>query len=105
MHHGVMDNVTIDHKPDSARYEISVADQPIGLSRYRDSNGQRVFLHTEVDSAYQGHGLASKLIAWALDDTRRSGLRVVASCPMVAAFVEKHHEYDDIVDRDSTPPA
>ena len=105
MHDGVMENVTIDHRPDSARYEISVAGEAVGLSRYRDSNGQRVFLHTEVDPAYQGQGLASKLIALALDDTRRSGLRVVASCPMVAAFVEKHHEYDDIVDRDTTPPA
>jgi uncharacterized protein len=100
-----MENVTIDHRPDRARYEISVAGEAVGLSRYRDSNGQRVFLHTEVDSSYQGHGLATKLIAWALDDTRKSGLRIVASCPMVAAFVEKHDEYDDIVDRDSTPPA
>ena len=90
-----MENVTIDHRPDSARYEISVAGETVGLSRYRDSNGQRVFLHTEVDPAYQGHGLATQLIRWALDDTRAAGLRIVAECPMVAAFVGKHNEYDD----------
>jgi uncharacterized protein len=100
-----MENVTIAHKPERQRYEISAGDEVIGLSRYRDASGQRTFLHTEVDAAYQGHGLATRLIAWALDDTRAAGLRVVAACPMVAAYVGKHHEYDDIVDTTDVAPA
>jgi len=95
----MMDNVAIHHSPDRQRYEITVDDEPVGLSRYRDDGGTRVFTHTEVDSAYQGHGLATQLIRGALDDTRSSGLRIVAVCPMVAAFVGKHHDYDDILDQ------
>lgn len=99
-----MENVTVAHIPDRQRYEISVGGEAIGLSRYRDASGQRTFLHTEVDAAYQGHGLATQLIRWALDDTRAAGLRVVASCPMVAAYVGKHAEYDDIVDSGTVAP-
>lgn len=100
-----MDDTTIAHAPDRQRYELSIGAEVVGMSRYRDGNGQRVFLHTEVDQAYQGHGLATQLIRWALDDTKSAGLRVVAACPMVAAFVGKNSEYDGIVDRTDQPPA
>jgi predicted GNAT family acetyltransferase len=39
------------------------------------------------------------LIAEALAATRADGLRIVAVCPMVAGYVKKHPEFDDIVDR------
>lgn len=100
-----MENVTIAPVPDRQRYEISVGGQSVGLSKYRDTDGVREFLHTEVDPAFQGHGLATQLIRWALDDTRAAGLRIVASCPMVAAFVSKHRDFDDILDRTDVDPA
>ena len=100
-----MDTVTIDHVPDRQRYVISVDGAPVGLSKYREASGQRDFVHTEVDPAFQGHGLATKLIRAALDDTRESGLRIVAHCPMVAAFVGKHRDYDDILDSTDVAPS
>ncbi|WP_236695588.1 N-acetyltransferase, partial [Mycolicibacterium chubuense] len=38
------------------------------------------------------------LVREALDATRDAGLRIVPVCSMVAGFVEKNHEFDDIVD-------
>jgi predicted GNAT family acetyltransferase len=38
------------------------------------------------------------LIAEALAATRAEGLRIVAVCPMVAGYIKKHPEFDDIVD-------
>lgn len=99
-----MENVTIAPVPDRQRYVISVGGQPVGLSKYRDTDRVREFLHTEVDPAFQGHGLATQLIRWALDDTREAGFRIVASCPMVAAFVSKHRDFDDILDRADVDP-
>ncbi len=45
-----------------------------------------------------GRGLATILVDEALQETRDAGLRIVAVCPMVAAFVKKHDEFDDVVD-------
>jgi predicted GNAT family acetyltransferase len=57
-----------------------------------------VFTHTEVDEAYQGQGLASRLIRAALDGSRRKGLEVTPLCPYVANFIRRHPEYLKLVD-------
>jgi uncharacterized protein len=88
-------NVT-DGKP--KRYEISVEGVQAGLAAYVDTATQRIFYHTETGDDFAGQGLGSKLVAAVLADTRASGRRVVALCPFVAAYVDKHDDFDDILD-------
>ncbi|HTY27863.1 MAG TPA: N-acetyltransferase [Mycobacterium sp.] len=38
------------------------------------------------------------LVGEALAATRAAGLHIVAVCPLVAGYLDKHHEFDDIVD-------
>lgn len=80
------------------RFEIAVDGTRAGLTQFVDSDGQRIFFHTEVSDEYAGQGLAVELVTQALDATRASGLRVVPVCPYVKRFVEKHQEYADLVD-------
>jgi uncharacterized protein len=83
---------------ESDRFSISVDGQTVGFTEYADRGGQRIFPHTEMADAFEGRGLATILVNEALQATRDAGLRIVAVCPMVAAFVNKHHEFDDLVD-------
>ena len=83
---------------ESDRFSISVEGQKVGFTEYADRDGQRIFPHTEVANEFEGRGLATILVNEALKTTRDSGLRIVAVCPLVAAFVKKHHEFDDVVD-------
>jgi uncharacterized protein len=87
---------------ESDRFTITVDGQQVGLTEFAERDGQRIFTHTEVDDNFEGRGLATILVDEALQATREAGLRIVAVCPMVAAFVEKHHEFDDAVDPVST---
>ncbi|MEU2227350.1 GNAT family N-acetyltransferase [Streptomyces sp. NPDC018347] len=80
------------------RYEILVDGERAGLTAYRDHDDQRVFYHTEIDDAFAGQGLASRLVQEALTDVRASGKRIVPVCPYVAKFLTKHGEFADIVD-------
>lgn len=80
------------------RYELLVDGNVIAVSTYRDAGNRRIFLHTEVDPDYEHHGYATELVRWALEDVRSTGMRIVAQCPMVAAYVGKHREFDDILD-------
>jgi uncharacterized protein len=80
------------------RFTIAVEGQPVGFTEFADRDGQRIFLHTEVADAFEGRGLATILITEALQATRDAGLRIVAVCSMVAAFIDKHREFDDAVD-------
>lgn len=80
-------------------FTVAVEGRPVGLTRFVERDGERVFVHTEVEPAVGGRGIATVLVAQALAATRADGRRIVALCPMVAAYLKKHHEFDDIVDR------
>ena len=83
---------------DTQRYQISVDDQIAGFTAYRerdhDGATERIFFHTEVDEKFGGRGLATILIEQALTDTRTQGKVIVGVCPLVAAYLKKHHEFD-----------
>ncbi|MGK2879790.1 MAG: GNAT family N-acetyltransferase [Mycobacterium sp.] len=89
--------VTVEKESD--HFTIAVDGQQVGLAAFVDRGGQRVFHHTEVDEAFGGRGLGSIVIAEALAATRADGLRIVPVCSMVAAYVRKHDEFDDLVDK------
>lgn len=88
----------VTRAPDKHRYEISADGELAGFTEYADREHQRVFYHTEIDKRFGGRGLGSELVTFALSDTRAAGLRVVPLCPYIAKYVEKHHEFDDILD-------
>jgi uncharacterized protein len=87
---------------EEGQFTVGVEGKPVGLTAFAERDGQRVFYHTEVDSDFEGRGLGTALIGAALEATRSDGMRIVAVCPMVAAYVRKHDEFNDIVDR-TTP--
>ena len=83
---------------EDGKYTISAEGEVVGLAAVADRGQQRVFYHTEVDDRFEGRGLATILVQQALEATRADGKRVVATCPMVAAFIKKHPEFADITD-------
>lgn len=92
-------SVVAVHNPQRQRYELRDGDTVVGYTQYHpDGDVQFVFDHTEVDNAYSGRGLSSTLVRFALDDVRARGKRVVAICPFVDGFIDKHPEYKDLAD-------
>jgi predicted GNAT family acetyltransferase len=47
---------------------------------------------------FRGQGIATDLIRTVLDDVRAQGRTVTNYCPVVAAFIDDHPEYADLVD-------
>ena len=80
------------------RFYVEVQGKRVGFAEFDQRDGQRVFTHTEVSPAYQGRGLATILVAEAMRATRDAGLRIIPACSMVAAYLGKHPEFDDVVD-------
>jgi predicted GNAT family acetyltransferase len=56
-----------------------------------------VFTHTEVDDAFEGRGVGSVLVHEALEAVRAEGGHVVALCPFVREYVERHPEYAELL--------
>lgn len=88
---------TVSDQPDASRHELRDDGELIGVAAYILRPDAIVFTHTEVADAYEGQGAGSQLAREALDDARRRGLRVVARCPFIAGWIERHPAYADLV--------
>ena len=78
------------------RFELTV-DGHLAATYYRISGDVITFVHTEVPSELGGKGIGSKLVKGALDQVRARGLKVIAECPFVKTYIEKHQEYADLL--------
>jgi uncharacterized protein len=83
------------------RYELAV-DGHLAATHYKIADGVITFVHTEVPPELGGRGIASKLIKGALDQVRADGLKVIAQCAFVKAYIEKHPDYADLLKTSAT---
>jgi uncharacterized protein len=85
----------VTNNPDRHRYELEV-DGHVAFTTYRLSPGVITFIHTEVPKELGGRGIGTRLARGVLDAARAAGLKVVAKCPFIAAFMKRHPEFDDL---------
>ena len=93
-----MADPTVVDVPDQHRFEVHLDGELAGFAQYREDRGRYVFFHTEVDDAFEGKGLGSVLARSALDEMRARGVTIVPQCPFIATWIERHPDYQDLVD-------
>ncbi|TAK68513.1 MAG: N-acetyltransferase [Actinomycetota bacterium] len=79
------------------RFVVTVDGARAGELGYRDHDGVRTLIHTEVDPAYGGRGLGGELARAALEATRAAGLTADPQCPFVARWLTTHPGYEDLL--------
>lgn len=87
---------TFQDNPALSRFELD-DDAVLAVANYRLAEGVITFTHTEVPPQARGEGLASRLIAGALELARARELKVVAQCSFVRDYLTKHPEFHDLV--------
>lgn len=88
--------IYVVHAVAAHRYEITVSGH-LAVLDYVLENGRIVFTHTFVPPELRGRGLAEQLVRRALDDARHENLLVVPACSYVAAFIQRHSEYQPLL--------
>ena len=89
-------NNPVSNNPSLHRFELAV-DGHIAATYYELAGGVITFVHTEVPPELGGKGIGSQLVKGALDQVRTDGLKVVAQCPFVKGWVDKHPDYADLL--------
>ncbi len=79
-----------------SRFELEL-DGTVAFAAYTLAGDTLVLLHTEVPDALAGHGVGSALARGVLDQARRRGLKVLPQCEFMAAYIERHPEYQDLL--------
>jgi len=86
----------VERNEERERFELST---PAGIAwlDYR-LLGQTLYLtHAEVPRAARGRGFAGQVTKAALDWAKSQGFKVVPQCGYVAAYMEQHTEYSDLL--------
>lgn len=78
------------------RYELD-AGGDVAIAAYRREGEVISFTHTEVPEALEGQGVGKRLIAGAIEDVRRRGLKMVPLCGFVRHYVENHPDTRDLL--------
>ncbi len=81
----------------ASRFEMASGGAVAFVEYERAGGGRIALLHTEVPEALSGQGIGSKLARGVLDALRAEGAKIVPRCEFVAAYVERHPEYRDMV--------
>jgi uncharacterized protein len=93
-------SIRVEDAPGRERYEIYDGDELAGFTTYRYNGDLIAFMHTEIDPKFEGQGMASQLIQYALGDARGRGLEVLPFCPFVNGYIQRHPEWQAVI-----PPA
>jgi uncharacterized protein len=82
--------------PALSRFELDV-NGVRAVANYQLNGRVMILTHTEVPPQARHGGIASQLIAGALQAARARGLKVVPRCSFVKAYVDKHPEVQNLL--------
>ncbi len=81
--------IVVRDNPEQSRLETEVAGH-VATLRYERHPHAVVLVETDVPAPLRGRGVANALAKWAIETAERDGLRVVAACPFVRAYMARH---------------
>jgi predicted GNAT family acetyltransferase len=88
----------VDH-PLGGHYDAVVDGATAGSAFYRVVEGRLVVTHTEVRDEFEGQGVGGAIAKGLLATVRANGQQIVPLCPFISGYIERHPEYEDLVDR------
>lgn len=89
---------TLIDNEEKKQYEFHI-DGDLARIEYMKAQGKIFLTHTEVPAKFEGKGIGSALIKQALDDILQKGLTLVPLCPFVAAYINRHPEYNTLISK------
>jgi len=91
--------MTVTDNQGERRFELHDGERLLGRVDYRPAGASLIIAHTEIEDGHAGQGLGSVLVRDMLDQLRAADTTVIPLCPFTAAFIQRHPDYADVVDR------
>lgn len=81
------------------RFEAPTEDGNLVTMEYRWLKGSIVLMHTLVPPSARGTGAGSEFVKQVLNKyVAGAGLKMIAYCPFVTDYLERHPEYKELLD-------
>ncbi|NNC11617.1 GNAT family N-acetyltransferase [Planctomonas sp. JC2975] len=91
-------DITVVNEEKEQVYTAIVGDTALGAVTYNRMADRIVLLAAAVYPEFRRQGVASEMIRQVLDDVREQGKRVTNLCPIVRTFIDRHPQYEDLID-------
>lgn len=79
------------------RFELKVGNDTAFIE-YKERDKKIWLIHTESPEALQGKGAATAVIEKTLAYIEDNGYKLIPLCPLVAAYLKRHPDWNRIVD-------
>ena len=93
-----MHELSIQHDSAAARFVVQVAGGRAECAYHLQGRVMNI-VHTEVPPQAEGRGIAAALVRAALDHARAAGWSVRPSCSYVRAYMRRHVDTQDLLER------
>jgi uncharacterized protein len=90
-------HLEVRNSESTQRYEVEVDGGFAELTYQMADVGTIILAHTEVSPSLRGRGIGKQVVAAALDDARARGIKVIPLCSIVALYMSKHPETQDLL--------
>lgn len=92
MEYEIVNNIT------NSRIEAKLDTEVIGLVDYELTDEKVMIVpHTEVNTKYEGQGIAGAMTKALLDFAETNGYRVLPICPYTKTYIDRHPEYHKLL--------
>jgi uncharacterized protein len=90
--------ITREDGPTGGRYVARIPGKPEAEMTFSKA-GEKIQIidHTGVPEALAGLGVGKALVEFMVKDVRARGLKIIPLCPFTRATLEKHPEWQDIL--------
>lgn len=89
--------LNIHHDLEAQEFTAALENDQAELSYARPEDKVMDFQHSFVPESFRGNGVADQLILAGLRYAQEQQFRVIASCPVVAAFIRRHKQYQPLL--------
>ena len=90
------ESIEVKNNPQASRFEVQLGEGKLAQIAYVMEDQVIIFVHTEVPKEFSGRGIADKMAHTALEYAKAQNYQVMALCPFVKAYIERHPEYKSI---------
>lgn len=92
--------ISVTDVPDRERFEArEESGEVAGFMTYQLTGDIIAYTHTEVMPEFAGRGVGSQIARAVMQDAKDRGRSVVPLCPFLVKWLDKHHDFDDIIVR------
>lgn len=92
-----MENYSVKHNPEDQEFTVEIDGGGGELAYSLPKEKVIDFSHTYVDEDLRNQGIANELIKTGLQYAQDNNLKVIASCPAVSAYIQRHSEYQKLL--------